>query len=90
MAQGVKVKLNSRGMEELLKGEAADGACRPIAEAGVERAQANAPVASGEYQASIHLEEVMHPTRKVFRVVADAPHAMAVEARTGNIARSLP
>lgn len=86
---GFRLKLNRKGVEDLLKGSAAEDACRPKAEAAVGRARASAPVASGAYRASIHVEEVMHPTRKVFRVVADVPYALVVEADTGNLARSL-
>lgn len=50
---------------------------------------ANAPVDTGQYQASIHTEVVEHPSRTVVRVVADAPHAWIVEANTGNLARAL-
>ena len=84
-----KVKLNSRGIEQLLKGSAAEKACKPEAEKAAERAKASAPVASGAYRDSIHVEEVDHPTRTVWQVVADVPYAMVVEADTGNMARSL-
>lgn len=82
------IKLNSAGIAELLNGEAAERACRPLAEKALAAAQAGAPVKSGDYRASLHIEEAT-TDRKVFRVVADVPHAAAVEADTGNLARSL-
>lgn len=84
-----RVTLNHGGIAELLKGDAADGACKPEAEKALARARASAPVDSGAYRASLHLERVVHPTRAVWRVVADVEHAMLVEANTGNLARSL-
>lgn len=84
-----RLKLNHSGIENLLKGSAADTACRPKAEAALARAQGSAPVKSGAYRASLHIVEVMHPTRKVFQIVADVDYAMLVEADTGNLARSL-
>lgn len=85
---GAGFRLNSGGVQELLDGDVADDACRPYAEQVEGRAIANAPQDSGEYMASIHIE-VDHTDRLVYRVVADAEHAMAVEARTGNLARAL-
>ena len=84
-----RFKLNGRGVEDLLKGSVAEDACRPKAEAGAARARSTAPVRTGAYAGSIHVEEVMHPTRKVFRVVADVDYAIRVEADTGNLARSI-
>lgn len=89
MATRTKFKLNGSGIEDLLKGSAAEKACRPEAEKVLARAQASAPVVSGAYRDSLHIEEVDHPTRTVWQVVADAPHAMVVESDTGNLARSL-
>jgi hypothetical protein len=84
-----RVKINHRGIAELLKGSAAEKACRPEAEKALERAKAAAPVVSGDYQRSLHIEEVEHPTRKVWRVVADVAYAMKVEADHGTLGRSL-
>lgn len=83
-----KFRLNGKGIEELLNGSAAEEACRPRAERVLAAAQAAAPVASGEYQGSLRLVEDS-TDRKVFRVVSDAPHAMIVEANTGNLSRAL-
>lgn len=83
-----KVTLNHSGVESLLGAPGVRAACREQAEAVAERARATAPVDTGEYRASIHV--VSDTTdRAVERVVADAPHAMIVEANTGNLARAL-
>lgn len=53
-------------------------------------ARASAPVESGTYKDSIHTEpETTNWGWARARVVADAPHAHLVEARTGNLARAL-
>lgn len=82
-------KLNSGGIQSYLDG---GGGVEAMLEAKAQevlaRAQASAPVASGAYRDSLHVE-TDHTDRMVKRVVADAPHAMVVEANTGNLARSL-
>lgn len=82
-------KLNSSGIQSYLDG---GGGVEAMLEAKAQevlaRAQASAPVASGAYRDSLHVE-TDHTDRMVKRVVADAPHAMVVEANTGNLARSL-
>ena len=52
-------------------------------------ARANAPVQSGEYQESIEVIVEMHPERAAAHVSSSAPHAMLVEANTGNLLRAL-
>lgn len=83
-----KVTLNSGGMRALLNdpGVAADLARRisPVLNA----AKAVAPVASGAYRDSLHIEAAV-TDRVVARVVADVPYAVGVEAQTGNLARAL-
>ncbi len=81
-----RVKLNSAGIRAILGDPS--GHLRGLAERVLAAAQANAPVESGEYRASLHVEQVT-TDRAVARVVANAPHALAVEARTGNLARAL-
>jgi len=63
--------------------------CKQAAEQVAANARASAPVDSEEYRNSIHVEERGAAYRDTFRVVADADHAMVVEARTGNLARAL-
>lgn len=47
-----------------------------------------APVKTGAYRASIHLEQAT-TSRAVVRVATDSDHALLVESRTGNLARAL-
>lgn len=51
-------------------------------------ARASAPVDSGDYRNSIRVDVTETPYRVVATVVADSPHAMVVESRTGNLARA--
>lgn len=84
-----KVKLNGRGVQEYLDGKhGIEALLQDEAEERLERAKASAPVVTGSYRDSIHIE-TDHTDRMVKRVVADAPHALVVEANTGNMARSL-
>lgn len=83
-----KVTLDSAGMRELLTSGQVRAALTPVAEAVAARARANAPVDSGEYRDSI---TVLSDTtdRAVERVVAVDDKSHVIEARTGNLARSL-
>lgn len=84
-----RIKLNSAGIQSYLDGGGGvDAMLQAEAETRAERARANAPVASGAYRDSIHVE-TDHTDRMVKRVVADVPYAMVVEANNGTMARSL-
>ncbi|KQT75401.1 HK97 gp10 family phage protein [Microbacterium sp. Leaf436] len=52
-------------------------------------ARADAPIASGEYRDSIHVEVTQTDEGTVATVVADVRHAMIVESREGTLARAL-
>lgn len=83
-----RVKLNSAGMQSLLNDPkvAAELARRmgPV----LAQAQANAPVDTGTYRDSLHIEAAV-TDRVVARVVSDVDYALNVEAGTGNLARAL-
>lgn len=86
---GARIKLNSRGIQHYLDGGGGvDALLEGEAQQRAERARSNAPVESGAYRDSIHVE-TDHTDRMVKRVVADVPYAMVVEANTGTMARSL-
>ena len=82
------VRLNSGGVQELLDGAVGQAVCEPVAQRVLAAAQAGAPVESGDYRSSLRIE-VDHTDRVRVSVVADVPHALAVEARTGNLVRAL-
>ena len=81
-------KLLHPGMGALLKGAGARAAVEPAVAATLAKAQADAPVDTGAYRDSLHIEWVV-TDRIVGRVVAGTDHAMLVEAHTGNLARAL-
>lgn len=84
-----RFKLNSSGIQSYLDGDhGVEALLSSEAEERASRARSTAPVSSGAYQASIHVE-TDHTDRMVKRVVADVPYALIVEANTGNMARSL-
>lgn len=85
-----RFKLNSSGIQSYLDGDhGVDALLDREAEAAASRARSSAPVASGAYRDSIHVE-TDHTDRMVKRVVSDVPYAMVVEAQTGNMTRALP
>jgi hypothetical protein len=83
-----KVKLNSGGMKDLLTSNDVRDMLTERAERVLAAARSSAPVLTGTYQSSLHLEQDT-TDRAVVRVVADAPHSHVVEANTGNLASAL-
>lgn len=82
-----KVKLISSGMAELLKSAGVRADIERRARRIEAAAKASAPVASGAHRDSIHV--VMETTdRARARIVADSDHSLAVESRTGHMARA--
>lgn len=82
-----RVEMNSRGVIEVyaevrtaLRGHAARVAAR---------ARSTAPVDTGAYRDSIHVEDATLDGVPAVIVVADAPHSGIVEATTGNLSRAL-
>lgn len=88
MALG-RVRLNSSEIQTYLDGgHGVDSMLRATAARVLSAAEVNAPVESGEYVSSLHMEED-HTDRMVVRVVAGAAHALVVEARDGVLARAI-
>ena len=81
--------LNHRTLQQYLDGEhGVEAVLDSEATAALSRAEANAPVVSGAYRASLHVETA-RTDRMVKRVVADVPYALRVEADHGTLSRSL-
>lgn len=87
----VEVTLSSAGVRELLRDPGVARAVAEAAEKVAAAARASAPVQTGEYRDSIHVDSDNSPIdgRARSRVIADAPHALIVESNTGNLARAL-
>lgn len=89
MARNVQVKLNSREIQSYLDGDhGVSEMLREKAERVLSAAIDDPHDDTGEYEASLHIEEA-HTDRLVVRVVADAYHAWIVESRFGVLARAL-
>lgn len=83
-----RVKLLSPGMQELLNDDGVRRHLNGLAEQVLAEARASAPVRTGAYRNSLHLEQAT-TDRAVVRVVADVDHALAVESATGTLTRAL-
>lgn len=83
-----RVQLDRGEMGRLLKSDQMRPPLRDVAERWAGRARASAPVETGAYRGSITVESDT-TDRAVERVVAHAPHAALVEAKTGNLKRAL-
>lgn len=83
-----KVRLLSRGMDDLLDDPGVTKELRRRADRVAAAARASAPVDTGTYRDSITVE-VAETDRTVVRVVAKDPKSHVIEARTGNLSRAL-
>lgn len=89
MASSVQVKLNSREIQSYLDGGHGVSAMLHSKAAPVlAAAKAAAPVDTGDYESSLHIEED-HTDRLVVRVVASDYKAGILEARYGILARAI-
>ena len=86
-----RVKINQAGVRALLSDPGVRAELERRAAAVEAAAKASAPVASGQYRDSIRAQSDSSPIdgRARATVGATAPHALVVEARTGNLARAL-
>lgn len=84
-----RVKVNyGRPFEELLKSSGVRALVNDRAERVLSAAQSGAPVETGTYRGSLHIEQVT-TDRAVARVIASVDYAHVVEANTGNLARAI-
>lgn len=87
MASSVKINYGRPFAQILTSGEVR-ALCTDRAARALAAAKSSAPVDSGAYRASLHLEQAT-TDRAVTRVVADVDYALVIEARTGNLSRAL-
>lgn len=83
-----RVKLDSRGVREILTSAGVRADLRSRGERVASAARASAPVKTGNYRDRIDVWDAT-TDRAVVRVGSRAPHAHLVEARTGTMARAL-
>lgn len=85
----VKVKLDRRGMRELLRSAGVQRELDRRAERVAETARSLAPVESGDYRDSIHAEPDPTSERARAKVVADDYKAHILEAKHRTLGRAL-
>lgn len=89
MANQVEVTWTDRmNLSEVLRSPQVEAKCEEVAHRVLAQAQAIAPVKTGAYKRSLHIEKISHAHRDTFAVVADAPHSVYVEAAHGTLARA--
>lgn len=89
MARWAHGEMDLDGLDAALSSSGVRAELERLASAAASRARASAPVQSGAYQANIGSEVDDSGPRPKGIVYATAPHAFAVEAATGNLARSV-
>lgn len=89
MAEQVEVTWTDRmGLSGILRSPQVEAKCEEVAHRVLAQAQAIAPVKTGEYKRSLHIEKISHAHRDTFAVVADVPYTTYVEAVHGTLARA--
>lgn len=83
-----RVRINGKGVQELLASSGVRRHLRGRAERVLSVAKGSAPVESGAYAASLHVEDAV-TDRPVSRVVADVPYATSVESRHRTLGSAL-
>lgn len=86
----MSVEINEAFFDELGNSPAVVAVCEQVAETILAKAVAGARGMSktDAYAESLHIERAHRSGRVVFLVVSDDPGALAIEARTGNLARA--
>ena len=84
-----KVVPNPKGIAELARSEGVKAELERRMEAALAQAKANAPVLTGTYRDSLHIETEETADGVQVRMGSDVEYAMVIEARTGNVNRSL-
>lgn len=84
----MRITLDHPSMGAMLKSAPVRAELTRRAQRSLAAAQSSAPVDTGAYKASLHIEQDT-TDRAVVRVVADDPKSVFVEAQTGNLARAI-
>lgn len=91
MARGgaTRVTFNQAFFDQVMKTPKVRGLLRKKGREILNRAKATAPYDTGDYQRGLVMVESEARYRPVVRVVGQDPKTLLIEARTGNLARSL-
>jgi hypothetical protein len=85
----VRVRLNKRGMTELLSSPEVVADLLERGDRVVDRARGLAPVNTGAYRDGLAASQEQHPSRAVVHVGSDVPYASLVEATHRTLGRSI-
>ena len=89
----VRIVWDDDGFQQVLRQRGMQAALREVAEIALTFARASAPVESGRYLRSLHIESAIYLARRGPRpareVVADVPYAEPVEDRHHVLGRTL-
>lgn len=89
MPNEVEVKwIDSGDIGKILRSPQVEAKCEEVARRVLAEAQAIAPVKTGAYKQSLHIEKIPHAHRDTYAVVADVPYAVYVESEHGTLARA--
>ncbi|MDN3309563.1 HK97 gp10 family phage protein [Microbacterium oryzae] len=80
---------NQKWFDQILRSNGVERIVDAAAEDTLATAKATAPEDTGAYKAGLHIEHEDGRYRRTARVVGDDPKTMLIEARTGNLARSV-
>lgn len=84
-----RVRMNRKGMVELLQSQEVQDWLEGIAEEKAAAMAADAPVDEGTFAGSFSTEVEVHPTRAVARIVSDDPKSLVKESRFRTMTRGL-
>lgn len=87
-SKGIEVKLKRGGMGKLLKSDEVREGLTTRAQRVLDKAYNDAPVDTGDYRDSLHIEQAT-TDRAVVRVVADDWKSAILEAEHGILSRAL-
>lgn len=85
----LRVKMNPRGVRELLKDRGVVGELETVAGPVLASAVSSAPVDTGAYARSLAVAVVETSTHTEVRIGSDLRYAPFVQAATGNLSRAL-
>ena len=88
-AGDTKIVFNQKYFDAILRESKVEAVVDAAAEKVLAAAKASAPVDTGDYRNSLHIEHHNAKYRRSARVVGDDDKTMLIEAKSGNLARAV-
>lgn len=85
----VDLKFDQKYLDSVMLSPAVEGVVESAAKRALAAARSSAPVDTGAYKRSLQLKKVRRRYRRAVLVESNDPKALIIEAKTGNLARSL-